>query len=140
VVNEMGASVTAFDYSNGKLTEKQTITMLPPNYSGAVEAGDIHVSPDGRFLYASNRGDADDITIYAIEKNWELSYAGRQSTLGRSPRIIGIDPVVNFVLAANGGTNEVVIFRRDKKTGLLTPTGKRIKVPRPGCLKFANLN
>jgi 6-phosphogluconolactonase len=140
VVNEMGASITAFDYKNGKLNEKQTITMLPSGYVGAVEAGDIHVSPDGRFLYGSNRGDADDITIYAINKNGELSYAGRQSTLGKSPRIFDIDPTGNFVLAANGGTDDVVIFKRDKKTGLLTPTGKKIQVTSPGCLKFVTVN
>lgn len=140
VVNEMGASITAFDYKNGKLNEKQTITMLPPNYTGAVEAGDIHVSPDGRFLYGSNRGDADDITIYSINKNGELSYAGRQSTLGKSPRIFDIDPTGNFVLAANGSTNDVVIFKRDQKTGLLTPTGKKIEVSKPMCLKFVSVN
>jgi len=136
VVNEMGASITAFDYKDGRLNEIQTITMLPSGYTGAVEAADIHVSPDGRFLYGSNRGDANDITIYAIMKNGKLSYAGRQSTLGISPRDFDIDPTGNFVLAANMSTNEVVIFRRDKKTGLLTPTGKKIQVSRPACLKF----
>lgn len=140
LVQELDASVTSFDYQNGKITAKQTITMLASDFKGEVGAADIHVSPDGKFLYASNRGDANEIVIYAIDKNGKLNQVGRQSTLGKTPRNFVIDPTGNFLLAANQNSNVVIIFKRDLKTGLLTDTGKKISVDKPVCLKFVEVN
>ena len=140
LIHEMGGIVTAFDYKDGKLTEKQIITMLRPGSSGKAGAADIHVSPDGKFLYGSNRDEANELVIYSIKKNGSLEYAGTQSTLGKTPRNFVIDPTGKFLLAANQGSNEIVIFTRDNKTGLLTDTGKRIQVSRPVCLKFVPVN
>lgn len=137
LVQELVAAVTAFDYKDGKLQEKQTITLLAPDYKGAVGAADIHVSPDGKFLYGSNRGDANEITIYSIDNKGKLTYVGRQSTLGKTPRNFVIDPTGNFLLAANQNSNDIFLFKRDKKTGLLTDTGKKITIDKPVCLKFA---
>jgi 6-phosphogluconolactonase len=136
LIHEMGSMVTAFDYKNGKLTEKQTITMLSPDFKGRVGAADIHISPDGKFLYGSNRGNANELVIYAINKDGNLTYAGRQSTLGRTPRNFAIDPTGKFLLVANQDSNEVIVFNRDSKTGLLTPTDKKLQVSKPVCLKF----
>lgn len=136
LILEMEAAVTAFDYKNGALKEIQTITMLRPDFKGNVGAADIHVSPDGKFLYASNRGDANEIVIYSIDKNGKLTTVGHQSILGKTPRNFALDPTGNFLLSANQASNEVVIFKRDQKTGLLTPTGEKIAVEKPVCLKF----
>jgi 6-phosphogluconolactonase len=136
LVHEMGSMITVFDYKNGKLTEKQTITMLSHDFKGKVGAADIHISPDGKFLYASNRGEANELVIYSINKEGKLNYVGRQTALGKTPRNFVIDPTGNFLLVANQDSNEVIIFKRDSKTGLLTPTGKKIQVGRPVCLKF----
>lgn len=136
---ELEASVAAFDYKDGKLNMKQTITMIEPGFNGKVSAADIHVSPDGKFLYASNRGDADQIAIYSIDKDGKLAVVGHQSVLGKTPRNFAIDPSGNFLLAANQNTSDVVIFKRDLKTGLLTPTGKKIQVDKPVCLKFSEI-
>jgi 6-phosphogluconolactonase len=133
----MGSTITAFDYKDGKLTEKQTITMLAPEFKGRVGAADIHISPDGKFLYGSNRGDANEIVIYSISKKGALTYAGRQPALGRSPRNFAIDPTGKFLLVANQSSNEVIIFNRNPKTGLLTDSRKKIQVGRPVCLKFS---
>lgn len=140
LVLEMEGAVVAFDYKNGKLTEKQRITMLASDFKGNVGAADIHVSPDGKFLYASNRGDANEVVIYSIGKDGKLSYAGRQSSDINTPRNFVIDPTGNFVLVANQNGNDVVIFRRDQKTGLLSDTGKRIQVDKPVCLKFTTVD
>jgi 6-phosphogluconolactonase len=137
LIEEISGSITAFDYENGKLTKKQTITMLSPDFKGIVGAADIHISSDGRFLYGSNRGDANEIVIYAVDQSGRLSYAGRQPVLGKTPRNFVIDPSGNFLLVANQGTNEVVVFKRDVATGLLAPTGKKIEISKPVCLKFA---
>jgi 6-phosphogluconolactonase len=119
------------------LKEKQTISMLKPGFKGnSAGAADIHVSPDGKFLYASNRGDANEIVIYSIDKNGKLTTVGHQSILGKTPRNFALDPTGNFLLSANQASNEVVIFKRDPKSGLLTPTGEKIAVDKPVCLKF----
>ena len=140
LIHEMAGLISAYEYDDGKLTEIQTITMLSPDFKGRTGAADIHVSPDGQFLYGSNRGDANEIVIYAIEKNGNLKYAGRQKTLGDSPRNFVIDPSGNFLLVANQNSNEVIIFNRDQKSGLLTPSGKSIQVSKPVCLKFIKTN
>jgi len=139
VVNEMAGSVDAFDYRDGVLHHKQTITMLPEGFNGIIEAADIHCSPDGRFLYASNRDVRNEIVIYSVDREGLLRFAGRQPVLGSTPRGFVIDPSGRFLLCANLKTNEIVVFGRDAKTGLLNFTGKKIAVQGPACLKFGSL-
>ena len=139
LILEMKGAIVAFDYKDGNLSANQTITMLATDFKGNVSAADIHVSPDGKFLYASNRGDANEIVIYSINGKGNLTFAGRQSVLGKTPRNFAIDPSGNFLLAANQDSNDVIIFKRDQKTGLLTPTGKKIDVDKPVCLKFTTI-
>lgn len=139
VIHEINGLITAYDYSNGKLKLKQTVPMVSEDFSGEIRAADIHVSPDGKFLYGSNRGDADEIVIYSINNQGALSLVGRQSALGKTPRNFAIDPTGNYLLVANQGTNEVVVFKRNKETGLLISTGKKINVKGPVCLKFATI-
>ncbi len=136
VLRELDGMISVYDYYDGKLTEIQTITMLAEGYTGRIGAADNHVSPDGKFLYASNRGDANDIVIYKINRNGTLAYAGRQSALGTGARNFVLDPTGNFLLIGNNSSNSVSIFRINKKSGLLTPTDKTIEVGEPGCLKF----
>jgi 6-phosphogluconolactonase len=136
VIHEMAGIISAWDFSNGKMTEKQNITMLAEGFTGRIGGGDNHVSPDGRFLYASNRGDANEIIIYEINKDGSLVFTGRQSTLGVHPRNFVIDPTGNFLLVGNNQSNYVTIFRIEKKSGLLTPLDTKIEIGEPGCLKF----
>ncbi|CAN5192437.1 lactonase family protein [soil metagenome] len=136
LVLELEGAVMALEYRKGKLEAKQTLSMVDPDFKGRVSGADIHVSPDGRFLYASNRGDANEIAIYSIDKQGKLTFVNRQSVFGRTPRNFVIDPTGNFLLVANQDTNEVIVFNRNLKTGLLTPTGKRIEAEKPVCLKF----
>ncbi len=136
LVLEITGDVMAFGYKNGKLEALQTITMLADGFSGNVGAADIYVSPDGAFLYASNRGDANEMVIYAIGRNGTLTYAGRMGEGIDTPRNFVIDPTGNFVLVGNQNTNNISIYKRDKRTGLLTPTGRKIAVDKPVCLKF----
>lgn len=135
LVLELTGSVMAFDYHDGKLEAKQTFSMAP-NFKGRVSGADIHVSPDGKFLYASNRGDVNEIAIFSIGKKGSLTLVNRQSVLGKTPRNFVIDPTGSFLLVANQNTNEVIIFKRDMKSGLLTPTGNKIEAVKPVCLKF----
>ena len=137
LLTEMGGNIVACRYHKGKLEEFQTISSYAANYDGRRGAADIHVSPDGRFLYTSNRMEANSIGIFSIDpETGKLASAGFQSTMGKTPRNFNFDPTGNFLLVANQDSNDIVIFKRDKKTGLLTDTGKRIEVSRPVCIKW----
>lgn len=137
LMEEMGGTVVAYNYANGKLAQLQQIASHPDTVSGEFGSADIHVSPDGKFLYASNRGKENNIAIFKIDKRTgKLSPVGYQSTIGIKPRNFYIDPTGNYLLAANQQTGNIVIFKRDKQTGLLTDTGEQIMIPEPVCLKM----
>ncbi len=135
-IQELTGAVTFFEYDNGNLKSMQSVELVSKDSNGPASAADIHISPDGKFLYGSLRGNINEVVIYAIDEKGMLSYAGRQSTLGKGPRNFAIDPTGNFLLVGNGGSDEIVIFKRNKTTGLLTPTGETIAIGSPVCLKF----
>jgi len=137
LVNELNGTVVALRYREGRLDPVQTISMLPAHYEGQILAADIHVSPDGRFLYATNREDLNNIVIYGIDgETGRLNFAGQKPTGGVHPRNFMIDPTGNYLLVANRHTDNIVVFRRDRETGLLTETGTEIEVSQPVCLKM----
>ena len=136
-IQELNGNVTVFSYEDGTLNKVQDISMLAQDFKGQTGAADIHVSPDGKFLYTSNRGDANDIAIFAIdERTGRLTLKGRAPAMGVAPRNFVIDPSGEYLLVANQNSDSVVIFKRNKKTGLLKDTGERINVGAPVCLKF----
>jgi 6-phosphogluconolactonase len=136
-IEELSGTITSFSYENGKLDSIQRIFSYS-KFQEEYNSADIHISPDGIFLYASNRWDNENtISIFSINKdNGKLTLIGHQSTYGDHPRNFTLDPTGNFLIVANQITNNIVVFKRDIKTGLLTKTGKEIIVPRPSCLKM----
>ncbi len=137
LIQELSGMVTAFEYKAGKLTSKQSISLLPPEYEGEATSADIHVSLDGRFLYATNRKSSNTITIFKInEQTGDLSLVNYQSTLGTTPRNFNFDPSGNYLLVANQDSDEIVIFKIDKNTGLLKDSGNRITVSKPVNIKW----
>lgn len=137
LMEEMSGSVTVFDYSKGKLSEKQRIFSHSDTAKGPFGSADIHVSPDGKFLYASNRAGEHNLAIFNIgEKDGKLTTVGYQSTLGKTPRNFVIEPSGNYLLVANQDSNNIVVFKRDKQTGSLTQAGTVLSVPKPVCLKL----
>jgi 6-phosphogluconolactonase len=137
VIQELSGTVTAFDYQNGKLKTIQSISTLPPNFNQYFSSADIHVSKDGKFLYASTRDSANIITIYRIDqKTGKLSVVGHQPVLGKTPRNFNFDPGGDYLLVANQNSDNVVIFKVNHQTGLLTDTGNRIDVGNPVCIKW----
>ncbi|RXK61991.1 lactonase family protein [Lacibacter luteus] len=136
-IEELGGTVAAYRYRNGKLDSIQRIF----SYSKKLEAytsADIHISPDGLFLYASNRGTEENtISIFSIDQtNGKLALVGHQKTDGDHPRNFCIDPTGNFLLVANQFTGNVVVFKRDAFTGLLTKTGTELNIPGASCLQI----
>ena len=140
LIEELTGHVVAYKYDNGTLSELQRISTTPEGQTGYRGSADIHVSPDGKFLYASNRGDFNTIASYKIDTDkGTLTNLGYQSTLGKAPRNFNFDPSGNFLIVANQDSDQIVIFKRNKETGELTDTGKRIDVGKPVCIKWASL-
>lgn len=138
VINELNSTITAFTYSadSGTMKEIQTVSTLPGDFTEESYCADIHLSPDGRFLYGSNRGH-NSIVVFAVDKkSGKLSYVEHVSTQGKWPRNFAIDPSGKFLLVANQHTDNIVTFRIDGKSGKLTPTGHVTEVPSPVCLRF----
>ncbi len=140
LMEEMSGNVGVFTYSKpGQLKNIQTISAIPSDYKGSIGSADIHVSPDGKFLYASNRGESNTIAIFSVAKDGKLQLVGHQSTLGKGPRNFNIDPSGNFLLVANQSGDNIVIFKVNKQTGMLTPLEKQIEIPNPVCIKWASM-
>lgn len=140
LLEEMLGTVAVFrDSAQGNYKPIQSLFALPPYYRGPIGSADIHVSPDGKFLYCSNRGLSNTIAIFSIDaKTGMITLVGHQDTMGETPRNFNFDPTGKFLIVANQNSNEIVIFKRDVKTGLLTDTGKRISVGKPVCIKWIN--
>lgn len=138
LVCEMGSSVVAFsyDHSTGALKVLQTISTLPPGFSGTDNSAEIQVHPSGRFLYASNRGN-DSITLFRINsEDGRLTQVQVTPTQGKTPRHFAIDPSGKYLIAENQDTDSLVTFTIDQTTGKLTPTGDVIKTPAPCFIVF----
>ncbi|KUZ62430.1 3-carboxymuconate cyclase [Burkholderia ubonensis] len=132
VTSELNAAVEVFGYQDGKLTPVQTVPMAAPGFKGKVGGATIHLSPDGRFLYASNRGDANEIVIYAVNPaDGRLKTVGRQSSLGRTPREFLIDPTGKWLIVGNQDSDTFYVFRRDAETGKLDANPRKVAVGKP---------
>jgi 6-phosphogluconolactonase len=138
VINELDMTISALDYDarRGTLKEIQSVPTLPAGFSGSNTCADIHVSPDGAFLYGSNRGHESIVSYKIDEKTGKLEYVEHVSTGGKTPRNFAITPNGRFLLAANQNSDSIVTFRIDEKTGKLTPTENRATAASPVCLRI----
>mgnify|MGYP001328496343 CR=1 FL=1 len=138
VINELDATVTSlrFDAKQGTLAEIQTVSTLPGDFTGENICADLHASPNGRFLYGSNRGH-DSIVVYRIdEATGRLNYVEHAPTGGKTPRNFAIAPNGRFLLAANQDSDSITVFSIDENSGRLSPTGVKAEVSMPVCLKL----
>ena len=140
VINELDSTITAFVYDNdqGTLDTIQTVSTLPEGFNEETTCADIHVSPDGRFVYGSNRGHNSIARFAVSETTGRLTPIGHTLTQGATPRNFAIDPTGNFLLAANQDSDTIVTFRIDSDSGDLVPTGNVADVPMPVCIRFAS--
>lgn len=139
VVNEMASSLTAFAYDakRGTLREVQTVSTLPAGSGVANNScAEVQMHPNGRFVYASNRGH-DSIAVFAVDRETgRLTPVQDAPTHGRIPRHFAIDPSGDWLLAENQASDSVVVFRVDTASGKIVPTGQQIEVPSPVCAVF----
>jgi 6-phosphogluconolactonase len=137
-INELASTVTAFSYdaARGALSELQTVSTLPKDFTGNSTTAEVQVDAAGKFLYGSNRGH-DSIAVFTIDPSkGTLTPVEYVPTQGKTPRNFRIDPTGSYLFAANQDSGRVAIFRIDAKTGRLTPTGQVLAVASPVCVKF----
>ena len=135
LLQELDGTISVLTFNNGKTALIQE-TSVVKNNKGNAWAADIHLSPDGKYIYATNRTPANDITCFIIEKDGRLTFKQQISTGGDVPRNFAITPDGAYLFVAHQDTDNVVIFKRDKKSGELSDTGNRISVGSPVCLVF----
>lgn len=135
VVQELTGRVSVFKYQDNQLQFIQEISTLPDGFSGNNSSADLHFSPDGSFLYVSNRF-VDTLCIFEVQPDGRLKQVGQQSVLGKTPRNFTLSPDGQFILIANQDSDSITIFKRNKKSGLLTYQHTFEGISMPVCLQF----
>jgi 6-phosphogluconolactonase len=138
LINELQSTIVVYAYQAelGGLKELQTISSLPKDFKGKNTAAEIALSPSGKFLYASNRGD-NSVAVFSIDPvKGTLKLVEFDSVQGKMPRDFVIDPSGRFLLAANQDSGNIVVFRINQQSGHLTHTGEDIKLSSPVCIQF----
>jgi 6-phosphogluconolactonase len=139
LLNELAGNIIVFDYTNGKLTPKQTIASTTAGDKNDRGSAEIFITPNGRFLYTSNRGAANDISLYKVQTDGTLLENGHQA-VGANPRGFMVDPTGRFLLVASQTGNTVQVFVINKNYGLLQDAGTKIDVQKPTCLQMVPVN
>ena len=137
VISELANSVIMFDHDpkTGFLIERQSISTLPGGFAGTSYCADLKITPDGRFLYGTNRGH-DSIAAYRIGDDGRLTLLEIVNSLGKGPQNLAITPGGEILLCANMPGNNVAVFRIDPSEGKLTSVGQPVTIPGPACIKI----
>jgi 6-phosphogluconolactonase len=137
VANELDSTVATlrFDANRGALTPLDIRSTLPPGWTGTNYVADIHIAPNGRTLYVSNRGHHS-IAVFSVTGSGALALEQVISTQGDWPRNFSLDPTGRWLVVANQRSDSIVVFARNPESGRLTPTQQRIALPSPVCLRF----
>ncbi len=135
VINELAGSITHFRYipEGGFLVERETVPTLPEGFTGENLCADVKVTPDGRFLYGTNRGH-DSIAAYRLDAEGQLTHVATIPSGGGGPQNLAITPDGRLLLCANMPGNGVARFHIDAERGTLSPVGQPIPVPSPSCI------
>jgi 6-phosphogluconolactonase len=138
VINELANTVVAFEYNphHGSLTEIQSISTLPKDFTGTSYCAEVVVHPSGKFLYGSNRGH-NSIAVFSIdEKTGKLTATSHQGEGIKTPRGFAVEPTGKYLLVGNQDAGSVIVFAIDQHTGALKPTDSKIEVGSPVCVRF----
>ena len=135
VINETGNTVTSFDWdaNSGMLIEQQTISTVPDEFTGTSHTADLKFTPDGRFLYGTNRGH-DSIAVYRVDDERRLTLSEIVPSLGQGPQNLAVTQDGRWLLCANMPGNNVLVFGIDAESGAITPVGKPVTIPSPSCI------
>lgn len=137
VVNELSSTVVSArrDTATGNLQIVDKRSTLPEGYAEKSYCADIHISPNGKFLYASNRGH-NSIAIFKVSETGALELLGTEDVRGDWPRNFSLSPSGEHLLVANQRSNNITVFGVDLETGLLHYTGQQLALDQPACIRF----
>ncbi|WP_317168531.1 lactonase family protein [Chryseobacterium sp. LAM-KRS1] len=135
-IEELGGAIDVYSYENGRLEHIQRISTHKNEVKDNFESSDVHISPDGKFLYASNRGNENNIAIFSILENGILKTVGYQPTFGKQARVFEIDEEGKFLIVTNAASGNAFVFRRNQQTGLLQKVGRKLKIKGISCVKI----
>ncbi|MCC5939543.1 MAG: lactonase family protein [Lunatimonas sp.] len=138
LVHEITAAIGVYAYQDGQLSHLETHSLLREGFEGNVGAAEVRLSPDGAFLYASNRGDANELIVFSIGTEGKLTHVQTISSGGIAPRNFNITPDGNYLLAGNQNSNTLLVFIRDPQTGKITPTDTKLEVNKPVYITFVD--
>lgn len=138
LLNELNGTIEVVSLSSEEKFSKslQAISTLAKGDNRDAASGAIKLDKSGKYLYATNRGEINEIVVFSIDSEGKISPVQHQSTHGLVPRDIAIDPSGKFLLAANQNSNTIVTFKIDQGSGKLSETGLVAEVPSPVCIKF----
>ncbi|NAT37396.1 3-carboxymuconate cyclase, partial [Pseudomonas syringae pv. actinidifoliorum] len=137
LVLEMTAQVAVFDYHDGAFKQTQLVDMKNKGVEEKNGGGALHTSPDGKFLYVTNRGDANQVVVFRIDQaSGKLEEIQRRSLEGKEPREFAFDPTGKFMLFANQKSNQIVTVRRDPQSGMIGDTVQKFDADSPSYLRF----
>lgn len=135
VINELNSTITGFKKAGDMFHEIETYDTVSKDFEGESFCADIHLSPDGNYLYGSNRGENTIVIFKVNDSTGKLALVGRESIKGDWPRNFAIDPSGEFLLVANQRSNNIVVFKRNATKGTLTYISE-VALPSPVCLQF----
>lgn len=139
VNHETDSAVSVFKVDGARLTQIQSVSTLPADYSRNNSTAEIQIDRSGKFLYVTNRGH-DSIAVFAVDASkGTLAPIAHVPSGGRTPRNITIDPTNQYLFAANQNGDNVAVFRIDPKTGNLMPTGAEARISQPGGMCFVRI-
>ncbi|MCK5136408.1 MAG: lactonase family protein [Bacteroidales bacterium] len=138
VVNELNSTLTAcsYDMDNGILTALNTESTEADSYTGSKYPAAVRMHPNGKYVYASTRGDFSSIAVFRVENDGAATRIQVVKDVPEWPRDFNIEPDGSFLLVAGQRSDEIQLYRIDRKTGLLTSTEHTINVPAPACILF----
>jgi 6-phosphogluconolactonase len=136
LLNELTADLHVLDWNprQGQITPDQILSTDSPEYTGTKSAAELRISRDGRFVYASNRGE-NTLVVFAVDRE-----TGRLTLIQRipcgGPWSFTIHRGNRWLLVANQVGSTVNLFSIDPRSGKLTDTGKSMTIPNPDCITF----
>ena len=135
-IEELAGMISVYDFSDNNLKEIQRIATHPDKITEGFESSDVHISPDGSFLYATNRGKENNIAIFKVLNDGKLESIGYKKTGGKHPRTFAIDETGKFIIVTNVISQDVTVFKRNLETGMLKKVGKPVKIKNVTCVKI----
>ncbi len=131
VVQELTGEVGVYSYEDGQITHLNTQSLITPQFKGHVQAAEIRLSSDSKFIYVSNRGSANNLSVFETDSGGEIRLIQQVATGGKTPRNFNLSPDGHFLLVANQESDNIRLFKRDVVTGRLTSTSVKIEIKKP---------